>query len=216
MIDVTHEINAFQRQVGTRILEAGEARTITIARTYDADVDDIWDACTNPERIRRWFLPVSGDLREGGHYQIEGNASGTILRCTPPSGFSATWEFGGEVSWIELQLTPEPNGRTRFQLEHTAHVSDERWAQFGPGALGVGWDLGLLGLAGHLASRPTLDPGAAMAWVASAEGKHYIALSSAAWQAASLAAGTDPTMAQAAADRTMAFYTGAPEGSGVS
>ena len=34
----------------------------------DAAIDDVWDACTNPERIPRWFLPVSGDLRLGGRY----------------------------------------------------------------------------------------------------------------------------------------------------
>ena len=34
-------------------------------RTYDAPIEDVWDAVTNPERISRWFLPVSGDLRAG-------------------------------------------------------------------------------------------------------------------------------------------------------
>lgn len=216
MIDVTHEINANQRQVGTRMLEAGEARTLTIARTYDAELEDVWDACTNAERIPRWFLPVSGDLREGGHYQLEGNASGTIQRCDAPHGFGATWEFGGEVSWIELRLTAEPGGRTRFELEHTAHVDDTRWTQYGPGAVGVGWELGLLGLARHLASRAAVDPGEFMAWSASDEGKRFVSESSTAWGEASIAAGTASEAARAAAARTTAFYTGAPEPSGVS
>lgn len=158
MIDVTHEITTVQRQVGTRALDAGQARTISISRTYASDIDDVWDACTNPERIRRWFLPISGELREGGRYALEGNASGTIQRCDPPHGFDATWEYGDEVSWIELRLTPEPDGRTRFRLEHIAHVDDERWAQFGPGAVGVGWDLGLMGLGRHLQSGVAVDP----------------------------------------------------------
>ena len=63
MIDVAQQINAVHRSVGTRPLAAGEARTVTISQTYDAPIDDVWDACTNPERIPRWFLPVSGDLR---------------------------------------------------------------------------------------------------------------------------------------------------------
>ena len=41
MIDVVHEINAVQRRVGTRLLEAGEARTITISRVYNAPADDV-------------------------------------------------------------------------------------------------------------------------------------------------------------------------------
>lgn len=35
------------------MLEAGEARTVTGRQTYDAQLDDVWDACTNPERIPR-------------------------------------------------------------------------------------------------------------------------------------------------------------------
>jgi len=217
MIDVSHEINATQRHVGTRVLEAGEARTVTISRTYNATVEDLWDACTNPARIPRWFLPISGDLREGGHYQLQGQAGGTIQSCTAPHGFKATWEYGGEVSWIELRLSAEANGRTRFELDHIAHVSDERWAQFGPGAVGVGWDLGMLGLTLHLASSgATVDPAEVAAWTASAEGAQFITQSSDAWCAASIAAGTDPDQAKAAAKGTTAFYTGAPEASGVS
>src|SRR4051794_27729318 len=114
MIDVIHEINTVRRQVGTRVLEAGQARTVTVTRVYAAAIEDVWDACTNPARIPRWFLPISGDLREGGRYQLHGNASGTIQRCSAPHSLAATWEFGGEVSWIELRLTAETDDRTRL------------------------------------------------------------------------------------------------------
>jgi uncharacterized protein YndB with AHSA1/START domain len=213
MIDVVHQINAVRRQVGGRVLEAGEARTLTIIRTYDAPAEDVWDACTNPERIPRWFLPISGELRVGGRYQLEGNAAGTIGRCDPPRSFDATWEFGGEVSWIELRLSGEAEGRTRFSLEHIAHVDDERWAQYGPGAVGVGWDLGLTGLAVHLRSGRSVDPAEFAAWSASREGRQFVSLSSQGWCDASVAAGTDSAEARAAADRTTAFYTGAGDDS---
>lgn len=209
MIDVTDQINAVRRQVGTRMLEAGEARTVTISQTYDATIDDVWDACTNPERIPRWFLPVSGDLRAGGRYQLQGNAGGTIERCDPPQSFAATWEYGGSVSWIEVRLTAEPGGRTRFELDHTAHV-DERWDEFGPGAVGVGWDMGLMGLATHLSSGHAVDPQESAAWAGSGPGKQFMSLSSQRWCEASIAAGTDDAEARAAAGRTTAAYTAAP------
>ena len=210
MIDVVQEINAVQRQVGSRVLDAGTARTSTISRSYDVGVEDLWDACTNPERIPRWFLPVSGDLRLHGRYQLEGNAGGTIERCDPPNSFAATWEYGGDVSWIEVRLVPEPNGRTRFELEHVAHVDDERWAQFGPGATGVGWELALLGLGLHLSCGTRVDPKEFEAWSSSAEGVEFMTLSSQRWGDASVDAGTDEAAAQSAAARTTAFYTGAP------
>jgi uncharacterized protein YndB with AHSA1/START domain len=208
MIDVTQQINAVRRRVGTRTLEAGEARVVTVSQVYDAAIDDVWDACTNPERIPRWFLPVSGELRAGGRYQLTGNASGTIQRCDRPQGFAATWEFGGQVSWIELRLKAEGDSRTRLELDHIMHV-DDRWEKFGPGAVGIGWELGLNGLAIHVASGRAVDPEEAASWAASAEGKRFIELSSDRWAEADIEAGTADSAARSAAARTTAFYTGA-------
>jgi uncharacterized protein YndB with AHSA1/START domain len=211
MIDVTHQISSVDRQVGRRTLEAGEARTLVISRVYDTPREDLWDACTNPDRIPRWFLPVSGDLRLGGRYELQGNASGTIERCEPPHSLAATWEYGGQTSWIELRLTPEPEGGTRFALEHIAHVDDEIWSQFGPGAVGVGWDQALLGLTLHLTGGAELrDREAAAAWQASAEGRRFTGLASERWAEASIAAGADAGQARAAAARTTDFYSGEP------
>ncbi|GIF14033.1 SRPBCC family protein [Actinoplanes teichomyceticus] len=208
MIDVTEQINSVRRTLGDRVLEAGTARVLTISQSYDTDLDDLWDVVTVPERIERWFLPVSGELREGGKYQFEGNAGGTVTRCDRPRSFAATWEFGGQVSWIEVRLTPEAGGRTRFVLEHTAHV-DDHWDTYGPGAVGVGWDSGLLGLAMHLGAPDTpRDTDAIMAWMGSADGKRFMWLSSQAWAEASVAAGVDPATAEKQAAATYAAYTG--------
>jgi uncharacterized protein YndB with AHSA1/START domain len=209
MMDVKQQINEVRREVGSRVLEAGEARVITVSQTYPGTVDDVWDACTNPERIPRWFMPVSGDLRVGGRYQIEGNASGTIERCDPPNSFAATWELGGESSSIEVLLAEQPDGRTRLELKHVSHVTDEMWAQFGPGAVGVGWDLALSGLAQHLSGGEPVDPSQVAAWMASDDARQFMTGSSDQWCQASIAAGTPATEAQAAAERTTAFYTGA-------
>lgn len=213
MIDIIQQINSVRRQVGPRTLEAGEMRTVTISQTYKADVDDVWDACTNAKRIPRWFLPISGDLRVGGRYQLEGNAGGTIEWCDPPHSFGATWEFGGQVTRIEVRLTAEPSGGTRFTLEHSGPVDDAQWAEFGPGAVGVGWDTGLLGLARHLDAPDTaVNPADAMAWLVSDEGKQFVRLSSQRWCDANIAAGAAADEARAARDRTTAAYTaGAPE-----
>ena len=214
MIEVVEQINAVRRRVGSRGLEAGEARTVIISQVYAAPAEDVWDACTNPARIPRWFVPVSGDLRAGGRYQIQGNASGTIERCAPPESFSATWEIGGQTSWIEVSLAAEPDGRTRLEIEHIAPPGDGTWAEFGPGAVGVGWDLILMGLATHLTSGAGLNPQDSAAWMASGSGREFITLSSGYWRDANLAAGADAATARAAADRTTAAYTGDPGNAG--
>ncbi|MBA9001870.1 SRPBCC family protein [Thermomonospora cellulosilytica] len=216
MTDVTEQINAVRRQVGTRTLEAGEARVSTISRSYATSVEDLWDACTNAERLPRWFLPISGDLKVGGRYQLEGNAGGTIERCDPPRSFAATWEYNGQLSWIEVRLTEEPGDRARLELEHIARVEDhaEFWEQFGPGATGIGWDLALYGLFLHIDSGQVVDPKEFEAWNLSEEGMRFMTLSNERWCEANIAAGTDEAAARAAAERTFAFYTGAGQEQG--
>ena len=207
MTDVTHRISAVARTVGTRTLEAGEARVVTVARSYPDPVEDVWDACTTAERITRWLMPISGEPRLGGRYHLGGNAGGAVQPRDPPRSFAATWEYGGDVSWIELRLDPEQDG-TRFTLEHIAHVDDARWVEFGPGAVGVGWDSMLLGLTMHLEGDTSITPDKAMEWLVSPEGVRFVTESSAAWCAAAIAAGEEPEAAAAAAKRTTAAYTG--------
>jgi uncharacterized protein YndB with AHSA1/START domain len=176
---------------------------------YDTTIDDAWDALTNAERIPRWFLPISGDLRLGGRYQLQGNAGGEITRCEPPRHLAMTWEYGRDTSWVDVRLQPDARGGTLLELEHVAHVPDALWDQFGPGAVGVGWDLGLFGLGNHLATGTAVDPREALAWLGSDQGKEFVRGSSADWCRASIAGGTDATAAAGAADRTTAAYTGA-------
>jgi uncharacterized protein YndB with AHSA1/START domain len=188
----------------------GAATKIVIARrVYRAGQADLWDALTNADRIPRWFLPVSGDLRVGGRYQTEGNAGGVIERCEEARSFAVTWEFGGTRSWLEVTLTPDGD-RTTLQLAHEAHVTPDRWAQFGPGAVGVGWDLALRGLGQHIDSGAPVDPEVAAAFAASPDGAEFIQAAAAGWAAAAAADGDEPDAARQAAARTVAFYTTPP------
>jgi hypothetical protein len=180
----------------------------------------VWEAITTPDRIGRWFLPVSGDLRLGGHYQLEGNAGGEVLACDPPSGdrasFRLSWVFGGgEPTFVTVRLRAEGDDRTRFELEHVAAVDSLPpgvWDQFGPAGTGMGWDSGLLGLSLHLSAPDAPRPDDIEAWTMSDEGKAFLRGSADAWAAAQIADGTDPAAAKAAADQTYGMYTGAVPG----
>jgi uncharacterized protein YndB with AHSA1/START domain len=153
-----------------------DARTLLIRRRYDAAVDDVWDACTDPQRINRWFLPVSGDLREGGRFSIAHNASGEIVRCEPPRLLRVTWEYGEQpASQVELRLVaaasdakatvlqPE-HSRISARIEVGGRAIDPilNDAASGLWGIGTGWELPLTTgleryLRGELPDRPAVE-----------------------------------------------------------
>lgn len=204
MIEVVHQLEAVRREVAG----GSDVHTVRISQSYDAAVEDVWDACTTAERIARWFLPVTGELRLGGRYQLEGNAGGVVEECDPPHRFVATWEYGETVSRITVQVVPEGDSRTRLVLEHTV-PDDEHWARFGPGAVGVGWDFTLLGLSMHLRSGEPVDREAVAAWMATEDSVRFTTESGQGWRQAHLAAGADAAAAEDQARRTIEAYTGA-------
>jgi uncharacterized protein YndB with AHSA1/START domain len=156
MFDMLTELAAIHRAVGRHVEggDGGETVSVTVSRSYDADAEDVWDALTNPERLPRWFSPVTGDLRVGGDFQIEGNAGGQVRVCEPPSRFEVT--FGMPDSIVEVLLA-QTSGTTAVRLTHTVPLA---MAGSGAGALfvGPGWDGALLGLGLHLRGEAVGDP----------------------------------------------------------
>jgi uncharacterized protein YndB with AHSA1/START domain len=199
VIDIINEVNAIRREVGT----TGEEVAVVVRRSYPAAVEDVWSALTEPDRIRRWFLPVKGDLRIGGQFQLEGNAGGEILECEPPVRFKVT--FGGPTSLVELRLEPgTEDGTTVLSLEHTVPID---LAGGGAGALyaGPGWDLAFVALGAYFRGESPAegDPNSpeiqrlsqhsVRAWVA-------VITDSGTATAEDIAAATDASLAQFAPD----------------
>lgn len=200
---VTREVRSGERD--------GTPTKIAVARrTYAAERADVWDAVVSPDRLPRWFLPVTGDLSVGGRYQLEGNAGGVVQECEARERFAVTWEFGGSVSWLEVRLT-ESDAGTTLELLHESPVVPEFWGQFGPGAVGVGWDLGLMGLGLHVERGQDTDPAAGEAWTLSSDGVEFVRRASAGWADAAVADGDEEPAAREAAARVVAFYTTPPE-----
>ncbi|MFE0022714.1 SRPBCC family protein [Amycolatopsis sp. NPDC059021] len=209
MKDVFDELVAARRAMGRAALPAGDAYTIELRRRYDAPVDEVWDAITDSERLGRWLKPVTGDLRLGGSFALEGGEHGEILACDPPQRLRVSWLFGPEAdewpgtSEVEVLLSPGPAGGTELALVHAAAVGEPMFPTYGPGAGGVGWDLHLLALARFLADDEPLDDDEFRASVA---GREFVRRSAAAWGEAHLAGGGDPVHVAAAVEATTAFY----------
>lgn len=199
--------------MGKGRVPAGEAYTVEVRRRYDAEVDDVWDALTSPERLQRWLRPVSGELRVGGKFELDSGERGEILLCEAPRLLKVSWLYGPEAdAWpgtseVEVRLVPGPAGDTEFELVHAAVVGEPLFPIYGPGAGGVGWDLALLALARLLADSETADHEEVQK---SPEGREFIRRSAAAWGEAHLAAGGEPVHVAAAVEATTKFYAPDP------
>jgi uncharacterized protein YndB with AHSA1/START domain len=100
-----------------RRIAAGEARVAVFTRTYETSVEDLWDACTDPERLRRWYTPVSGELRLGGTVHQQNMGSATVDVCDAPH--SLTLSLGGGVDEIMLALSAGPRtGTATLEVQH--------------------------------------------------------------------------------------------------
>ena len=183
MIDIARQIAAIGRYVELSGATGGETVKVTLERRYQADLADVWDALTDADRISRWMLPITGDLREGGTFSLEGNASGDILTCHEPDHLVIT--FGGPTSVVDLRLTAEGD-QTLLSFDHSVPLE---LAGGTGGALyvGPGWDGALLALGLYLAGELADDPIAA---ANSTEGQQFSAASLDAWVEVLEASGT--------------------------
>ena len=90
-IDPVATAGLVAREIRTGERDGVTTRVVVARRSYETDQGDLWHAITEAERIPRWFLPVSGELRPGAWYQLEGNAGGVIEVCDAPDYLAVTW-----------------------------------------------------------------------------------------------------------------------------
>jgi uncharacterized protein YndB with AHSA1/START domain len=108
----------YRREIG-----AGEARVAVFTRIFDAAIEDVWEACTDPVRLSRWYAPVEGDLRLGGEF-IQGDfGPGKVVRCEAPRLLTVALG-GGDPSpdEIELRLSEDADGLTLLTFEHATTI----------------------------------------------------------------------------------------------
>ena len=129
---------------------------VRVERVFDTDIEDLWEACTSPERVARWIAEVSGDLHEGGRVNVMFTSSwtgtATIEVCESPSHLLLTTSDADDESQVEAWLTAE-GSQTRLVVE-------ERGLPVG--ALhfyGAGWQAHLEDLGTSLASDGPVHPG---------------------------------------------------------
>ncbi|MBM2618941.1 SRPBCC domain-containing protein [Actinoplanes sp. LDG1-06] len=133
----------------------GTRGAVRVEETYDTDIDDLWEACTKPERLARWIAQVSGDLRPGGSFHAVFTSTwtgpGRIDVCEKPHHLLLTTEPGtDDEAQIEAWLTDE-NGRTHLVVEERG-LPQDRLHFFG-----AGWQAHLEDLARSLGDEASAD-----------------------------------------------------------
>ena len=126
---------------------------VRVEDVYDTDIDDLWEACTTPERLARWIAEVSGDLRVGGAIHATFTSGwtgpGRIEICDQPHHLLLTMEPGTEdEAKLEAWLTEEGD-RTRLVVEERGLPLDRLHFH------GAGWQAHLEDLRRSLAGEPS-------------------------------------------------------------
>jgi uncharacterized protein YndB with AHSA1/START domain len=117
------DVTKTRHELYRRQIAAGEARCAVFRRTYDAPIEDVWDACTDPQRLRRWYAPVVGDLRVGGTFTQGDFGSGRILHCEAPRLLTVALGGGDPApDEIELRLRAAADGTTVLEFEHATTI----------------------------------------------------------------------------------------------
>ena len=102
---------------------------VRVEDVYDTDIEDLWRACTDPERLARWIAEVSGDLTVGGTVQLVFTSTwagpAVVAACDAPHHLLLTTQPGTEEEGqLEAWLTSEGT-RTRLVVEERGLPVDQ-------------------------------------------------------------------------------------------
>ncbi len=119
-------------------------RVLRIERTFAASAEDVFDAWTSPDVMRRWFHPAPDwatpeaevDLRVGGKVRVvmrrpdgtQAGAHGGYTLIDRPHRLVMTWTFDDDPSneqLIELSFS-EAEGSTTVLMVNSRISTDER------------------------------------------------------------------------------------------
>lgn len=116
-------------QRDTRILgtlrAADGTGIVRIEDRFDTDIDDLWSAVTDPDRLARWYGRIEGDLHVGGEFRAHVFASGwegtgRIDVCEPPRRLVTVSRDPDEPNEGITEVTLTPDG------DHTILVYEHR------------------------------------------------------------------------------------------
>jgi uncharacterized protein YndB with AHSA1/START domain len=149
---------------GTRILgslRSGDGTgVVRVEDRFDTDVDDMWSAITDPDRLARWIGEVEGDLRLGGEFRAHFFASGwegtgRVEACEPPRRLLVLTRQPGQVEEHSIEATLTADGDQTILVWEERGMPLDHLAGYGSGI-----QVHVEDLAAHLAGRERCDASA--------------------------------------------------------
>lgn len=146
-------------RVGMRIIGSlrseGGKGAVRVQDRYDAGIDDLWSAITEPERLARWIAEVKGDLRLGGTFHARFTSSWEgpcrVEVCDPPRRLLVTMSPGeDDETALEAWLTAD-GSQTFLMIEERGLPVEDLYGH------GAGWQAHVEDLATYLAGREPAD-----------------------------------------------------------
>ena len=141
-MDASSEAAAVRHTTVERVSD----REVLVTRWFDAPARLVFEAWSNPELFRRWWLPASMgmtlhacemDVRTGGTYRLNFGPGmdffGKYLEVTPPSLIVWTNEEDGENASVTTVRFEETDGRTLLVMSEV-YPSKEALDAAGTGA----------------------------------------------------------------------------------
>ena len=137
-------------------MERTSERELVVTRTIDGPPHLVFDAWTQPELLKRWWVPrsvpvslqsVEMDVRVGGTYrlvfQVDPTTTmaffGRYLEVSPPSRLVWTNEEGDGEAVVTTLTLDEDGGRTRLVV-HDLYPSKEALDDAIASGSTAGWD----------------------------------------------------------------------------
>jgi uncharacterized protein YndB with AHSA1/START domain len=126
---------------------------VRVEDVYATTIEDLWEACTDPDRLARWIADVSGDLEVGGGFTARFTSgwegSGRVDVCDRPHRLLVTtWEDEAQDQESTIEATLDSvDGGTRLVVEERGMPVDQL------AAYGAGWQVHAEDLAAHVAGR---------------------------------------------------------------
>jgi uncharacterized protein YndB with AHSA1/START domain len=151
---MTEDTRTDARITGT--LHAVEGRgVVRMECRYDTDIDDLWSALTDAERLARWLVDVEGDLHLGGVFTATFTSgwegAGRVDVCEAPHRLLVTMSPGDEDETVIAAELHDAGEQTLLVLEERGFPLDVVAGH------GAGWQAHVEDLREHLAGRERAD-----------------------------------------------------------